>query len=234
MPQNHSLIEDERQEFCRRLKKTRERKGITLAAIAEATKIRSSLFAGLERSDLRGWPQGLYRRAYFREYARMVDDRLDEACEDFNRLFTDEPAAANPAAPQTSHPAPAPAGDFRLILDEHWHGPRTAVPTRLLAALIDAGLVAITSGAMMLVAGIDLAVSVGAVTIAYFSLGTVIFGESPAKWIIVRREKIAAAFSEPEVETPAPAQETEHRTWISDATRVGPAPPPQLRVRFKV
>ena len=83
----------------------RERKGITLAAIADATKIRGSLFASFERNDLRGWPKGLYRRAYFREYAKHFDDRLDESCEEFNKLFTDEPAAATAAPSPDGQPA---------------------------------------------------------------------------------------------------------------------------------
>jgi hypothetical protein len=106
------------------------------------------------------------------------------------------------------------------------------VLSRLLAAVIDGGLIALVSGAMMLVAGLDAAVSVAAVTLAYFSLGTVLFGESPAKWMLARRESIAAVFAPPA--PAAPPEPDESRPWVSDATRVGPAPPPQLRVRFKL
>src|SRR6185436_6007022 len=108
--------DDERHNFCRRLKIMRERKGVTLAAIADATKIRGSLFAQFEQNDLRTWPQGLYRRAYFREYAKHFDDRLDESCEEFNKLFTDEPvpATTSPDA-QPARAVRAPDADLRLV-----------------------------------------------------------------------------------------------------------------------
>lgn len=239
MPQTtDSLTDDERHNFCRRLKIMRERKGISLAAIADATKIRASLFAAFEHNDLRAWPQGLYRRAYFREYARLFDDRLDESCEEFNRLFTVEPEAApsSPADPQPVRPVRAPDADLRLVFDTKWHGPKTSVLARLAAAVADVVLVAIVSGAVMLVSGFDALVSIAAIALAYFSLGTVLFGGSPASWMIAHREAIVALFAGSDheaAEAPAPTP-GEERPWISDATRVGPAPPPQLRVRFKV
>lgn len=238
---NTSLSDDERNNFCRRLKIMRERKGVTLAAIADATKIRASLFAGFERNDLRAWPQGLYRRAYFREYARHFDDRLDESCEEFNQLFTAEPAAASsPADAPAAAPAPparAPDTDLRLVFDAKWHGPRVPLLTRLAAAVIDLILVAIVSGVMKLVSGFDVSVTMAAVTLAYFSLGTVLFGGSPSMWMLAHREAIMSVFTDAEPQPAAGQTEettSEPRPWVSDATRVGPSPPPQLRVRFKV
>ncbi len=61
-----------RRAFCAQLKASRERRGISLHAIAENTKISESLFADLERGNLSRWPTGLYRRAFFREYAACV------------------------------------------------------------------------------------------------------------------------------------------------------------------
>ena len=73
MPLNsESLSTHSRQEFCLALKAARERAGITLAEIADKTKIPASLFAALERNDLRRWPKGLFRRSFFRDYARMI------------------------------------------------------------------------------------------------------------------------------------------------------------------
>ena len=234
-----SFSEDERREFCRRLKVLRERKGITLAAIAERTKIRASLFAALEQNDLRAWPKGIYRRAYFREYARLLDEPLDEICEEFNCLFTDEaepPAAATPTELPPVRSKRDPAADLRLVFDTGWQGPKTPVLARLLAAISDVVIIGVVSGVMMLASGLDAVVIMAAVTLAYFSLGTVLFGESPANWMIQRREQIMAVFaSQAEAPEDEPRDEPhEERPWISDATRVGPSPPPQLRVRFKV
>lgn len=233
-----SSRDEERREFCRRLKLTRERKGIALAAIAERTKIRASLFASLEHNDLRAWPQGLYRRAYFREYARVVETHVDELCDEFNRLFTAEaePAPAKPGEPQPVRSRVDPAADMRLVFDQQWQGPRAPVWARLVSAMIDAFVIAVISSIMTFLSGFDASVTVAAVTLAYFSLATVLFGESPAKWMITRRDAIAAALKgdEAAADEVQPQPAAEDRPWISDATRVGPSPPPQLRVRFKV
>ena len=77
-------------EFCLALKAERERKGITLAEIANSTKIPAYMFAALERNDLRRWPKGLFRRSFFRDYARMIGMEPAEACAEFVRLFPDD------------------------------------------------------------------------------------------------------------------------------------------------
>jgi len=55
-----------------RLREQREQKGVSLAAIAEDTKISIALLEGLERDDVSRWPGGLFRRAYVRSYARAI------------------------------------------------------------------------------------------------------------------------------------------------------------------
>ena len=94
MPFNsESSYTDSRLEFCLALKAKRERKGITLTEIANSTKIPAYMFAALERSDLRRWPKGLFRRSFFRDYARMIGLPPAEACAEFVRLFPDGPGA---------------------------------------------------------------------------------------------------------------------------------------------
>jgi hypothetical protein len=61
-----------RREFCLALKTARERRGLTIAQIAETTKVCPSHFEALERGELRLWPKGLYRRTFFRGYVTMV------------------------------------------------------------------------------------------------------------------------------------------------------------------
>lgn len=48
------------------------RRGITLGRIAAVTKVCASHFAALECGDLRRWPKGLFRRAFFRGYVEMT------------------------------------------------------------------------------------------------------------------------------------------------------------------
>jgi hypothetical protein len=232
---------DERQNFCRRLRITRERKGIALATIAEATKIRATLFAGLEKNDLRGWPIAIYRRAYFREYIRIVDpDMADDWCADFNQLFTDEPAADTAPGPKAKEPLPQ-TEHLRLAFDTTWHGPKTAVVSRMLIAVADTGACVATGGAIAWVAAIDASTAIAVVTLTYFSLAAMLLGETPARWLASKRDAIAAAFTaggrtrDDDAPEESPADAADHanaRTWVTDARRVGP-PASELRVRFK-
>ena len=250
MPLNsESLSTHSRQEFCLALKAARERSGITLAQIAEATKIPASLFAALERSDLRRWPKGLFRRSFFRDYARMIGVPVGEACAEFVRWFPDDAGADLTTAAGAAQEA-IQADDARLVLDAAWHGPRASVRTRLLAAVIDAGTVVFVAAALAWVASTDRSATTAIVALAYFSLATALFGKSPAKWVMSKRRSITDALAQGGLGlaaawrrgagvlgsagdgTAEPVEQPEMRPWITDAHRVGPAP--RLRVRIKV
>jgi hypothetical protein len=91
MPANSEpLPTDTREHFCCALKAARESKGISLDEIEKATKIPAYLFAALERCDLKRWPHGLFRRSFFRDYARTIGLPVTEACAAFVQLFVDE------------------------------------------------------------------------------------------------------------------------------------------------
>src|SRR5688572_884726 len=180
-----------RQEFCLALKTARERKGMTLAQIAEATKIPASLFAGLERNDLRRWPKGLFRRSFFRDYARTIGLPVAEACAEFVRLFPEEGGAEVIKEVETAGESPQ-ADELPLVLDEAWHGPSTTLLTRLCAAAIDAAAI-LAVAALAWIAGLSWPTITTVFALTYFSLGTALFGESPAKWAIERRHAILEA-----------------------------------------
>ena len=97
-----SVSSHSREEFCLALKAARERTGITLADIASATKIPASLLDALERCDLRHWPKGIFRRSFFRDYARTIGLSVAETCAEFVRLFPDDDRSA------VTEPAAAP------------------------------------------------------------------------------------------------------------------------------
>ena len=242
-----------RQEFCLALKASRERKGITLDQIAETTKIPASVFAALERNDLRRWPKGLFRRSFFRDYARTIGLPVAEACAEFVRLFPDHDGAELIPTTAATHTEGNPTNDVRLVLDPTWHGPRVSVPSRLLAALCDAGAVVLVAVALAWVAGAAWSTTTAVVALAYFSLATALAGESPATWAIPRRRSILDAlmhgpaaiatawthasdsmsqlFGNAGGGAPESSEEPASRPWVSDARRVGP---PRLRVRIKL
>ena len=72
-----------------RLREVRERKGVSLTAIAEDTKINVALLEGLERDDVSRWPGGIFRRAYVRAYAHAVGLEPEAVVRDFVQMHPD-------------------------------------------------------------------------------------------------------------------------------------------------
>jgi hypothetical protein len=76
-----------------RLRQQREKSGIALAAIAKQTRIKESLLEALERDDLSQWPNGFYRRAFFRAYAAAIQLDPDVAFSEFQSVHPEPPEA---------------------------------------------------------------------------------------------------------------------------------------------
>src|SRR5262245_28364127 len=72
-----------------RLRAQREGRQITLVAIAEQTKIKASLLDGLERDDISRWPQGIFRRAYVRSYAKAIGLDPEMVVRQFLEIYPD-------------------------------------------------------------------------------------------------------------------------------------------------
>ena len=77
----------ERDTFGPRLRRERERRGISLETIASLTNVSVDLWKGFENNDFSRWPTGLYARAFVRDYAKAVGVDADEVVDDFCRLF---------------------------------------------------------------------------------------------------------------------------------------------------
>jgi transcriptional regulator with XRE-family HTH domain len=102
------------------LRRERERREITIRAIADRTKIGAGLLEALERGDVSRWPAGIYRRAFIKAYADTVGLDPDLILANFERLFpvADAGLAAAPSKEPVSAPAPAEPGEMRLQLAE--------------------------------------------------------------------------------------------------------------------
>ncbi len=72
-----------------RLRRQRERRKITLTAIADQTKIGQPLLEALERDDASRWPSGIFRRAFIRAYAEAIGLEPDEVVREFLSLYPD-------------------------------------------------------------------------------------------------------------------------------------------------
>ena len=77
----------ERDTFGPRLRRERERRGISLDAIVTRTNVSLELWKGFESNDLSRWPTRRYARSFVREYARTVGLDPNEVVDDFCRLF---------------------------------------------------------------------------------------------------------------------------------------------------
>jgi transcriptional regulator with XRE-family HTH domain len=77
----------ERDTFGPRLRRERERRGISLETIATLTNVSVELWIGLESNDLSRWPKGIFARAFVRDYAKAVGLDASEVVDDFCRLF---------------------------------------------------------------------------------------------------------------------------------------------------
>jgi transcriptional regulator with XRE-family HTH domain len=77
----------ERETFGPRLRRERERRGISLETIASVTNVSIELWQGFESNDLSRWPKGVFARAFVRDYAKAVGLDANEVVDDFCRLF---------------------------------------------------------------------------------------------------------------------------------------------------
>lgn len=90
--------------FGARMRYERMRHGISIASIAESTKITGQLLERMESNDVSRWPTGIYRRAFIRAYATSIGLDPESVVRDFVEYFPDpdECSAAQPAAATTA------------------------------------------------------------------------------------------------------------------------------------
>ena len=92
-----------RVEFGEWLRRQRERRGVTLKALADQTKVSAALFAGLERGDCSRWPSGIYSRAWIRNYALAIGLDPELTSERFSQCFA-ETAFPDPEPVEVERP----------------------------------------------------------------------------------------------------------------------------------
>lgn len=160
--------------YCAQLKEVRERRGITLRAIAERTKVNEGLYAALERADVSRWPTGIYRRSFFREYAIALGLPIDATVSEFLELFPDDGDQRTPAA------LAIPSGPLRMMLADRT-GLR-ASRVQVLASLVDLAIVAVITASITWWMPIQVGTAVAIVGVIYYSLATACLASSPALW----------------------------------------------------
>src|SRR6185436_12543347 len=92
--------------FGGKLRDARERRGISLRQIANATKISIGALEALERNDISKLPGGIFSRAFVRSYAVEVGLDPDATIQEFIAQFpNDSVIAGHPGKDQEDHVA---------------------------------------------------------------------------------------------------------------------------------
>src|SRR6185295_19327822 len=88
-------------DFGGKLREARERRGVSLRQIANATKIAVSVLEALERNDISRLPGGIFGRAFVRSYAIEVGLDPETTIQEFIAQFpTDSVTVGHPASRQ--------------------------------------------------------------------------------------------------------------------------------------
>ena len=205
---NRTVTSTPGQKFGRRLRDQRERHQITLDAIASSTKIKMSLFAGLERGDIADWPAGIFQRAFVREYARAIGLAPEPVVAEFARAFAPESAPAENGT--------ATAGELRLTL-AHEPLPIPPADTPALAALAEAVCLAVLAAVVSWVTGSGFGATCAALALLYYPIGTAWLGCSPVGWYLKREAGIRATRDAPERLEPMVAEKRDRLYLVKPA-----------------
>jgi transcriptional regulator with XRE-family HTH domain len=170
--------------FGARLRAERERRGITLEAVAAETKIGRALLVDLERSDLSKWPEGIFRRSFIREYAKAVGLDPDRVADEFARVFSED---AGTGAGVTNERRRLPRSDaLRLSLDAGARSLAVDIRDRVVRAAVDLSVVLTAGAAAAWLGAPSFITAVGVAAFIYYPLAMVALGQTPASHLAVR------------------------------------------------
>ena len=187
-----SVFPDPDESFGARMRAVRERRRISIASIAESTKILGALLEGLENDDVSRWPTGLYRRAFMRAYATAIGLEPEPIVREFIARFPDpEDTPGSGSAAVVAAPLPGTRAVLRLTLAEPG-GTFAAgdlvheIRRRLVAVVADAAVLGGIAGGLYLVGGsfwAPLAVAV----VAYYFGSILLLGNTPGVCLVASR-----------------------------------------------
>jgi transcriptional regulator with XRE-family HTH domain len=165
--------------FGARLRRERERRQISIASIAESTKILGALLEGLENEDVSRWPIGFYRRAFIRAYATAIGLEPEPIIREFAERFP-EPADVAPAPSAHSETR---RGRLRVMLANHcsWFvgGPvLERLPPRLSAAAFDLAVIGAVSVCLFVLLD-ALWAPLSAAALCYYCGSIIVLGNTP-------------------------------------------------------
>jgi transcriptional regulator with XRE-family HTH domain len=177
-PDQKAPLADRRESFGARLRRERERRNISIASIADSTKILGALLDGLEHDDVSRWPIGFYRRAFLRSYATAIGLDPDTTWREFAERFPE---------PEDSTPPPACESTRRTRLRMSL-GSRVAwfvggplldrLPPRCAAVAFDLAIVGSVAIFAFAILG-TLWMPLGVAAVLYYCAGILVLGNAP-------------------------------------------------------
>lgn len=174
----------DRDSFGPYLRDERERRGLTLQVIADSTKIKQSLLAALERSDVSQWPAGIFRRAFVREYASAIGLPPEVVVTEFTRLFPDDELSGDLSNAIPGEDSGSSA-DASALEDAQ---PVTSPLGRVRPAVFDTSAVLLISGLIAGMTGVSMWLAFAGVAVGYATLGTVCLAQSIGTWVLKRSD----------------------------------------------
>jgi len=192
----------ERNAFGPSLKAERDRRGVTLQAIADSTKISISLLAALERNDMSRWPSGIFRRAFVREYVTALGLPPEPLVAEFVRLFPDGPCSG---APEVT--------ELRLTLEPEPSATWRMIRTRAFVACIEVCAVMGVGSALAWVLEAPAWSAMGVLALVYYPLTSVFLERAPKprllfrptgldRWLRVTSKSLTRVWPKPAVRSP--------------------------------
>lgn len=169
--------------FGARMRHERERKKISIAEIAESTKILGALLEGLENDDVSRWPDGFYRRAFMRAYAAAIGLDPEVTVKEFLEQFPDPEDKPLPVAEKTVSRTDAGRASMRVAAPSAgaWFSEGALVKgigLRCFAAAVDLFVLSVMGLALYAVLGMFWAPMCLA-TAAYYSVSILLLGNTP-------------------------------------------------------
>lgn len=187
----------DREQFGMRLRREREKRGISLDGLAETTKVSVDLWIGLEQNDLSRWPAGIFARAFVRDYARAIGLDADAVVDEFCRLYPQGDRRTSRIVQAhgelIGHKVeaagePLPAGRERRRRSTDAPPPPQMSPVytaRAVAAAIDALSVTLFGVMSATLLGVSFLSSVGLFAPVYFTASTILSGQSFGTSLVV-------------------------------------------------
>jgi transcriptional regulator with XRE-family HTH domain len=187
------------------LRAHRERRGITLDALADSMKVKASLLAKLECNDVSRWPPGIYGRALLREYAKSIGLPADDVVRQFLELLA--PPAERRDARLSGHDVGGAdtTAELRLTFTNASAHIRARIEQRLVSAVGELTFVLAIGCLVALAAGLQVWTAIAIVALIWVLATAVLCGHE-ALYRIPRVDRLRTFLSRSRTTPISPAR----------------------------